>query len=96
MLSPAVPGIVQLLGVSWASGLPVQPAKGTDNKNKMLLKNYPLINYEEIDKRYSNLAGSTCYLSCGGAINYSQARCIIIITHSILKRSSTGTTMSAI
>ena len=31
------------------------------------------MNYPEIDKRYSNLAESTCCLSCGGAINYSEA-----------------------
>jgi len=29
--------------------------------------------YSEINKRYSDLAESTCCLSCGGAINYSQA-----------------------
>lgn len=29
--------------------------------------------YTEINKRYSDLAESTCCLSCGGAINYSQA-----------------------
>jgi ubiquinone/menaquinone biosynthesis C-methylase UbiE len=29
--------------------------------------------YSEIDKRYSSLAESTCCLSCGGAINYSEA-----------------------
>jgi len=29
--------------------------------------------YGEIDKRYSTLAESTCCLSCGGAINYSEA-----------------------
>ena len=29
--------------------------------------------YSEIDKRYSILAESTCCLSCGGAINYSEA-----------------------
>lgn len=28
----------------------------------------------EINKRYSGLAESTCCLSCGGAINYSQAK----------------------
>jgi len=31
------------------------------------------MNYQEIDKRYSKLAESTCCLSCGGAINYSEA-----------------------
>ena len=31
------------------------------------------MNYKEIDKRYSTLAESTCCLSCGGAINYSDA-----------------------
>jgi SAM-dependent methyltransferase len=30
--------------------------------------------YTEINKRYSELADSTCCLSCGGAINYSGAR----------------------
>jgi len=30
--------------------------------------------YTEINKRYSELAESTCCLSCGGAINYSEAR----------------------
>jgi len=30
--------------------------------------------YTEINKRYSNLADSTCCLSCGGAINYSEAK----------------------
>jgi arsenite methyltransferase len=29
--------------------------------------------YEEINKRYSDLAETTCCLSCGGAINYSGA-----------------------
>ena len=28
----------------------------------------------EIDKRYSQLAETACCLSCGGAINYSQAK----------------------
>lgn len=32
------------------------------------------IKYTEIDKRYSSLAESDCCLSCGGAINYSDAR----------------------
>ena len=31
------------------------------------------MNYESIDKRYSQLAESTCCLSCGGAINYVTA-----------------------
>ena len=31
------------------------------------------MNYSEIDKRYTKLAESTCCLSCGGAINYSDA-----------------------
>ncbi len=30
--------------------------------------------YKEINNRYSELADSTCCLSCGGAINYSGAR----------------------
>jgi arsenite methyltransferase len=30
--------------------------------------------YEEINKRYSELAESSCCLSCGGAINYSGAK----------------------
>jgi len=30
------------------------------------------MNYASIDKRYSQLAESTCCLSCGGAINYAQ------------------------
>lgn len=30
--------------------------------------------YSEINKRYSELAGSTCCLSCGGALSYSEAR----------------------
>jgi ubiquinone/menaquinone biosynthesis C-methylase UbiE len=29
--------------------------------------------YKEIDKRYGSLAESSCCLSCGGAINYSEA-----------------------
>lgn len=29
--------------------------------------------YTEINKRYSDLAESTCCLSCGGALNYSEA-----------------------
>ncbi len=32
------------------------------------------MSYAEINKRYSELAESTCCLSCGGAINYSEAR----------------------
>lgn len=31
------------------------------------------MNYASIDKRYSQLAESTCCLSCGGAINYAAA-----------------------
>ncbi len=31
------------------------------------------MNYSEVDKRYSKLAESTCCLSCGGAVNYSDA-----------------------
>jgi ubiquinone/menaquinone biosynthesis C-methylase UbiE len=31
------------------------------------------MNYPEIDKRYSDLADSGCCLSCGGAINHSEA-----------------------
>jgi arsenite methyltransferase len=31
------------------------------------------MDYSEIDKRYSSLAETTCCLSCGGAINYSEA-----------------------
>jgi len=31
------------------------------------------MNYSEIDNRYSMLAESTCCLSCGGAVNYSDA-----------------------
>ena len=31
------------------------------------------MDYSEIDKRYSRLADSKCCLSCGGAINYSEA-----------------------
>lgn len=30
--------------------------------------------YTEINKRYSELADSSCCLSCGGAMNYSEAR----------------------
>ena len=30
--------------------------------------------YTEINKRYSELAESTCCLSCGGAMNYSEPR----------------------
>lgn len=30
--------------------------------------------YKEIDKRYSDLAESSCCLSCGGAINYANIR----------------------
>lgn len=32
------------------------------------------MNYNEINKRYSELAESTCCLSCGGALNYAEAR----------------------
>jgi arsenite methyltransferase len=32
------------------------------------------MNYTEINKRYSDLAESSCCLSCGGAINYSEAK----------------------
>jgi arsenite methyltransferase len=32
------------------------------------------MNYTEINKRYTDLAESTCCLSCGGAINYTDAR----------------------
>jgi arsenite methyltransferase len=32
------------------------------------------MNYIEINKRYSELAESTCCLSCGGAVNHSGAR----------------------
>jgi arsenite methyltransferase len=32
------------------------------------------MSYTEINKRYSELAESSCCLSCGGAINYSEAR----------------------
>jgi arsenite methyltransferase len=32
------------------------------------------MDYKEIDKRYSSLAESSCCLSCGGAINHSEAR----------------------
>jgi arsenite methyltransferase len=32
------------------------------------------MNYTEINKRYSKLAESACCLSCGGAINYAEAR----------------------
>jgi len=31
------------------------------------------MNYTEINKRYSELAETSCCLSCGGAINYSEA-----------------------
>ncbi len=31
------------------------------------------MDYKEIDKRYSGLAESGCCLSCGGAVNYSEA-----------------------
>jgi ubiquinone/menaquinone biosynthesis C-methylase UbiE len=31
------------------------------------------MNYSEVDKRYSKLAESKCCLSCGGAVNYSDA-----------------------
>ena len=31
------------------------------------------MNYTEINKRYSDLAESSCCLSCGGAMNYSEA-----------------------
>jgi ubiquinone/menaquinone biosynthesis C-methylase UbiE len=31
------------------------------------------MNHSEIDNRYSKLAESTCCLSCGGAVNYSDA-----------------------
>jgi len=30
--------------------------------------------YKEINKRYSDLAESDCCLTCGGAINYCDAR----------------------
>jgi arsenite methyltransferase len=32
------------------------------------------MNYTEINKRYSELAESSCCLSCGGAMNYSEPR----------------------
>lgn len=32
------------------------------------------MSYTEINKRYSELAESTCCLSCGGALDYSEAR----------------------
>jgi arsenite methyltransferase len=32
------------------------------------------MSYTEINKRYSELAETSCCLSCGGAINYSEAR----------------------
>jgi arsenite methyltransferase len=32
-----------------------------------------MMTYTEINRRYSELAGSSCCLSCGGALNYSQA-----------------------
>jgi arsenite methyltransferase len=32
------------------------------------------MNYTEINKRYSDLAESTCCLSCGGALSYSEVR----------------------
>jgi arsenite methyltransferase len=32
------------------------------------------MNYSEINKRYSDLAESTCCLSCGGAISYSEVK----------------------
>jgi ubiquinone/menaquinone biosynthesis C-methylase UbiE len=32
------------------------------------------MNYTEINNRYTELAEATCCLSCGGAINYSEAR----------------------
>jgi hypothetical protein len=31
------------------------------------------MDYSEIDKRYTNLDKTTCCLSCGGVINYSEA-----------------------
>ena len=31
-----------------------------------------IMGYTEINKRYSELAESTCCLSCGGAMNYSE------------------------
>lgn len=38
-----------------------------------LNKNH-VMNYTEIDKRYSDLAETTCCLSCGGAVNHSGAK----------------------
>jgi ubiquinone/menaquinone biosynthesis C-methylase UbiE len=32
------------------------------------------VEYKEINKRYSDLADTTCCLSCGGAVNYSEAK----------------------
>jgi arsenite methyltransferase len=32
------------------------------------------MNYTEINRRYNNLADSTCCLSCGGAVNHSEAK----------------------
>src|SRR5664280_63254 len=32
------------------------------------------MNYAEINKRYSDLAETTCCLSCGGAVNHSEAK----------------------
>jgi arsenite methyltransferase len=36
------------------------------------ISNIFFMDYKEIDRRYSDLADSSCCLSCGGAINYSE------------------------
>jgi arsenite methyltransferase len=38
-----------------------------------LQRNLQIMTYTEINKRYSELAESSCCLSCGGALNYAQA-----------------------
>jgi arsenite methyltransferase len=49
------------------SFLPAVPVYGKKIKTKEM-------EYTEINKRYSELAETTCCLSCGGALNYSEAR----------------------
>jgi arsenite methyltransferase len=40
----------------------------------VILNKYVDVNYTEINKRYSDLAETTCCFSCGGAINHSEAK----------------------
>jgi hypothetical protein len=41
--------------------------------------------YTEINKRYSELAESSCCLSCGGALNYAQGTMVSFLALIYLK-----------